>query len=394
MIYLDTAASSDGCDTRVIEAMECCGGFGNPSSIHKAGRHSRGLITNARKQVAKLLNCDESQVVFTSGGSESNAMVLRGFKPLYSDANAKVAYSAVEHESVIENAKRFPKGHWGDPVEIPVTELGTVNIDALCKMLEADVDIQLVSVMAANNEIPSVNVISEIAQVCHEHGVFLHSDCVQAVGAVDLDVSKLGADFVTLSAHKFDGPHGVGVLYSRYNNALFPLVSGSGSQEFGLKAGTENVRGIVGAGKAAEIAFQEASTDLDRITRIKCTFYSDLCKHLANKEIAEIVHSNGLPVEYRNKILSLTFDGVDGQSLVLALSAKDIFISAGSACNANSSTGSKVLRSIGLTEEQAHSTVRISFSKYTTERDATVAAKVIADTVYDLRNAGAQDVPV
>lgn len=392
MIYLDNAAST-AMDYRVADAMDVSGAFANPSSIHRAGRTAKRKISEARAQFAELLNCNDDQIIFTSGGSESNAMVLRGYKPLYEDRANKVAYSAVEHDSVSENAIRFPAGIWANPVVIPVSKYGTVNIDKLCEILE-DRTVKLVSVMAANNEIPSTNCIPDIAQICHEYGAALHTDCVQAVGSIDLDVRIMDADFVSLSAHKFYGPKGVGVLYCKDKSTLYPLVSGSGSQEFGLKCGTENVRGIVGAGKAAELIRLEAEADSDRICRIKLHFYDQLSKNLKKLGLADVLHTNGfapasmLVAGASGKILSLTFDGVDAQSLVLALSAKDVFISAGSACNSDSTVGSHVLKAIGLTEKQAHSTVRISFSKYDSIETATRAAGIIAETVSALKSIG------
>lgn len=385
MIYLDNAASTR-IDERVDGVMRIVSEYANPSSIHSEGTAARKLIDRARRNVADMLHCDPSHIIFTSGGSESNAMVLRGFKPLYNSRKNRVAYSAVEHESVVENATRFPAGAYAKPFEIMVNSDGCLRYDDLENAL-ADPTVRLVSVMAMNNEIPSRNLVREIADRCHVKGVAFHTDCVQAVGSMELDVNMLGCDFMSLSAHKFHGPKGVGILYCRYRDSLYPLVSGSGSQEFGLKSGTENIVGIVGAGKAAELAVREFEANNAKIAAVKSVFYSSLRTSLNERKAANIMRLNGNPA-MNHKVLSITFDGVDAQTLVLALSSVGIYISAGSACNANSTVGSKVLKAIGLTDKQAHQTVRFSFSKFNTEDEMRRAATIVANTVLMLREMG------
>lgn len=381
MIYLDNAATT--CiDPRVKLAMFECECYANPSSIHKEGMKARAYINQARESVADLLNCEPEQVIFTSGGSESNAMVLRGYSETHYIAENMIAISAVEHESVQENAVRFfPEAV--SPIVLPVSSCGTVLFDDMIRVLEHE-NVKLVSVMGTNNEIPSTNCIQEIATICHENGASFHTDCVQAVGEMLLDVQQIGCDFMSLSAHKFHGPKGIGILYCKDKSTLLPGIRGSESQEFGLKGGTENLMGIIGAGKAAKIAKSEHSAIINHIDRIKHRFYSDLMRHLSAMNIQKIAHSNGFQPHLTSKILSMTFDGVDAQSLVLALSARGVCISAGSACNSNASTSSKVLKAIGLSDEQAHSTVRFSFSKYTSEEDVISAAVIVASVVQSM----------
>lgn len=382
LIYLDNAATTQ-VHPDVKAAMDEWQNYANAGSIHRGGMEAKEQIDKARRSVANLLNCADNQVIFTSGGSESNATVLRGHKQLYGSACPGIAFSAVEHESVCGNVGWLSmlccdKSYITK--EVPVSRYGTVDLDALCSVVD-DPRIKLVSVMTANNEIPAVNNIAEIAQICHENRIAFHTDAVQAVGTVELDVRQMQCDYMSLSAHKFHGPKGIGVLYCRDKSTLYPLIAGSGSQEFGMRGGTENVSAIIGLGVAAQIAKNEELADIEHITLIKHRFYAHLMKRLSDSGLGGIAHYNGFSPMRAGKIISLTFDGVDAQSLVLALSAKSAYISAGSACHAHSSTGSRVLKAIGLTEEQAHSTVRISFSKFNTETEVLQTADIIAETV-------------
>lgn len=386
MIYLDNAATTQ-IDPRVKQAMDEWDNFANAGSIHSIGLSAKKEVDKARNSVANMLNCEPEQIIFTSGGSESNATVMHGVTCL--NKHSAIAYSATEHESVRLNAQMSSmKLKMRMPIEIPVfKEGGTVPTGAVDKVLIVNPDIKLVSVMASNNEICATNDIREIAELCHDDKVLFHTDCVQAVGTIDLDTQKLDCDFMSLSAHKFHGPKGVGVLYCKDRSTLIPLIAGSNSQEFGLRGGTENVPGIVGLGVAAEIAINERLTDLNHIMRIKSSFYTHLLGSLValnGKEMLAKTHYNGFSPSDVGKIVSMTFDGVDAQSLVLLLSAKNVYISAGSACNAHSTESSKVLKAIGLDDEQAHNTVRFSFSKFNTEEEAIKAAEIVAESVVQL----------
>ena len=385
MIYLDNAASTQ-MDERVKAAMDEWNGFANPSSIHKLGIEARSKIEEARRSVAELINCSPEQIIFTSGGSESNAMVVRGYRDLYYGWQdpVSVAYSVVEHESVIENAKLSGFTQNGrPPVEIPVCKNGKVSYFTLEEVLAANKHIHLVSVMAVNNETGSINDIKSMSFLAHCHNAVLHTDCVQAVGTIPLDVQAMQCDFLSLSAHKFHGPRGVGVLYCKDKTQLIPLIKGSDSQESGFRGGTENVPSIIGLGVAAKIAKEEYVEDAKKIAYVKSKFYFRLIEQLNQRGYRELVHFNdadGVPV---GKIFSITIDGIDAQSMVLMLSAKGICVSAGSACNSSSTESSHVLKAIGLTDEQAHSTIRVSFSKYNSEFEAEAAADAIVDVIHN-----------
>lgn len=376
MIYLDNAASTQ-MRREVIDAMNEWNGFANASSIHKLGIEGRKKISEARQAVAKLLNCDESQVVFTSGGTESNATVMRGFP----DLDGKVAISRYEHESVMDNANIGCALFRLGLVYIPVSEDGIVKANAVSRMLSSDPDIKLVSVMAANNEIGTINDVKSIASVCHKHDALFHTDCVQAVGSIDLDTKEIDCDFLSLSAHKFHGPKGVGVLYCK-DITPAPLIAGA--QEGGLRGGTENIAGIIGTGVAAQIAINEKSAQKGQIMLIKRAFCERL-KHVLYDwfecQKARIIANSDTS---EGKIVSVTFDGVDAQSLVLLMSARNAYISAGSACNANKTESSHVLKAIGLTDIQAHNTVRVSFSYMNSIQEVMDAAGLLGECVRSL----------
>lgn len=374
-IYLDNAASTP-MYFEVIDAMSEWTGFANASSVHKVGIEARKKINESREKFAEVLNCEPAKIIFTSGGTESNAMVMRGFPTA-----RKIATSRYEHESVLANALAASALYNIPLVHIPVTGRGTVDVSWVREMLERDSDIDMVSVMAANNEIGTVNDVKSIASVCREHRTMFHTDCVQAVGCVDLDVSDMGCDFMSLSAHKFHGPKGVGVLYFK-DTPPMPLIEGE--QEGGYRGGTENVSGIIGAGVAAQIAIFEESAKRAYISLIKRAF----CEHVKHRLKwlfdAEKARINCDSDTSAGKIVSMTFDGVDAQTLVLMMSARNAYISAGSACSSHTTQSSHVLKAIGMSDEQAHQTVRISFSTLNTVKEVEEGARILSECVMDL----------
>lgn len=386
-VYLDNAASTM-IHPRVDEEMKSWSGYANAGSIHSVGIESKKKITEARQKFASLLNCDEDQIIFTSGGSESNATVLRGFESMYGARGYEKTYaiSKIEHESVIKSALYAHMGKMFDePWAIDVDSKGIASLESLEELFKTpDTDICLVSVMAANNEIPAINPIKEFAELSHEYGAAFHTDCVQAVGSIDLDTKAIGCDFLSLSAHKFHGPKGIGVLYCKDKQQLVPLIAGGSDQEFGVRGGTENVPAIIGAGVAAEIAKNEQNEALSKVRLAKHSFYSAFTSFMNLRGMSEKVRTNGDFDDDRTKVVSLTIDGVDAQTLVLMASTKGLYISAGSACNSHETRSSHVLKAIGLTDEQAHSTVRLSFSRFTGELDAVSAALVLSECIADI----------
>lgn len=381
-VYLDNAASTM-IHPDVVEAMNEWHGYANAGSPHRVGVEAKKMISQARSHVAEFLNCDDDQVVFTSGGSESNATVMRGHISNFG-ANAWencIAVSKVEHESVINNATIAHKSKMFDiPWFVEVESDGKADIRDLERLFRTpETDIRLVSIMAANNEVPAINDVKSFAELCHEHGADFHTDCVQAVGSIDLDTKSIGCDFLSLSAHKFHGPKGVGVLYVRDKSKLVPLIAGGDNQEFGIRGGTENVAGIIGIDVATKKIALEKHVFTEKITCIKHAFYHAFISFMSLRGLSEKVHINGDFDDDRTKLLSITIDDVDAQSLVLAMSARDVFISAGSACTSQRTESSHVLKAMGFTDKQAHNTVRVSFSIFNTELEAIYGAMVMAE---------------
>lgn len=386
-IYLDNAASTV-IHPDVKQIMSEWDSYANAGSIHKVGIESKRKLKEARDIFASILNCESEQIIFTSGGSESNATVLRGHISNYDACGWEnnICISTVEHESVCKNALIAHRSKMFDtPFSVGVNADGCIDMSALRKVLATpDADVKLVSIMASNNEIPVINNVRAIASICHEYGADYHADCVQAFGSVDLDVNDLGCDFMSFSAHKFHGPKGVGVLFCKDKSKIVPLIAGGENQEFGIRGGTENVSGIYGAAIAAQIAINEKYEVMRHISLIKHRFYEELMSQAKSLGIAEKVRINGVFDDERAKLLSITLEDVDAQSLVLMMSARNAYISAGSACTASSTESSHVLKAIGLTDKQAHSTVRVSFSRYNTESEVVEAAGIMLDSAMKL----------
>ncbi len=330
----------------MVEFMEC---YGNPSSIYSAGKEARSAIETARRSASALINCTARRIVFTGGGSEANNLAIKGVAFANAGRRNHIVTSAIEHPSVM-NACRWLGKHGFSVTLLPVDAEGRVNPDDL-KAAITDKTC-LVSVMLANNETGSIQPIAELASVAKERGVLFHTDGVQAVGKVSIDVEELGLDLLTMSAHKFHGPKGIGALYVRKGVMLDALVSG-GDQEKGLRAGTENVPGIMGFGKAAELALDH----LPKVDRVR-----ELRDRLENgiRELIPGAKLNGHSEQRLPNTLNLTLPGIRGESLVLALDQKGVAISSGSACQAGQPEPSHALIAMGLSEEEAHCAVRFS----------------------------------
>jgi cysteine desulfurase len=358
VIYLDHNATTP-LDERVLEAMLpwLRGSYGNPSSVHAPGRAARAALEQAREQVAALAGAHPSQVVFTSGGTEANNAALKGVagrRPA-----ARIAVSAVEHASVQQPAAALARTGW--TVEtIPVTDQGEVTAQTVASVLRADMP--LVSVMMANNETGVVNDIAAIAAVVRERGAVLHTDAVQALGKVPVDFSGGGAHLMSVSAHKLYGPKGVGALLVDKAVDLEPLLHGGG-QEKGRRGGTENLAGIVGFGRAAELAgagMEERRLRLDALRQ-------RLEQGLRERMPQAVVFAAGtrrLP-----NTVFLALPGIDGETLLLELDRMGLALSSGAACGSGYSEPSHVLQAMGVTADIARCAVRVSFGAGNTEHD-------------------------
>lgn len=383
-IYLDNAATTRVAP-EVLEAMlpYFTEDYGNAGSMHQVGRKAAKAVDIARKQTASLFGTTPEHIIFTSGGSESNNTVFKGLRDsLLASGKKHLIVSAIEHDSVLKAAQSLTK----DGFYITYIQPDTAGVISP-KSIEAAIqeDTGIVSVMYANNEIGTVNDISTIGGICKKHSVFFHTDCVQAAGQYPIEVENMGVDFASVSGHKIHAPKGVGALYVR-DVGLTPLICGGAEQEQGLRGGTENIPGIVGLGVACSIISERIKEDITMVSALKQCFYMTLLEELkANGVDTSVIRANGMSVIHPGKVLNLTIKDVDGETLLLMLDAKGVCVSAGSACRSHEAEPSHVLTAIGLSKEEARSSIRVSFSKYNTHEDVVDAARLLASSIVSLR---------
>ena len=385
MIYLDNAATTKIAPQVLNEMMPYLKEeYGNPGTIYGIGRKAADAVALARQRVARFIGAEPEQIIFTSGGSEANNLVINGTRK-YTRSIGKeiILISEVEHDSVIRAARQY-----NSTVCVGVDEFGTVCPEHVNRMLVSlNGNIGLVSVMYANNETGSVNPVAEIGKICAEHGVLFHTDCVQAAGCQPIDVKEIGCDFLSISSHKIHGAKGVGALFVKNKELLSPLVYGGALQEFGLRGGTENVAGIVGFGKACELATLGREEYLETVSYYRRLFLTRLEYDLKNSGFDGIVSVNGeSPYDgHKGKTLNIRFDGVDAETLVLMLDSFGVCVSAGSACRSHESQPSHVLLAMGLTPDEARDSIRVSFSEFNTESEVEEAARITANCVATLK---------
>jgi cysteine desulfurase len=376
-IYLDYNATTPIAD-EVAEAMRpyLDEVYGNPSSAHPYGQQTRAAVEKARAQVAALLGCQPAEVVFTSGGTESNNTVIKGVAEASGGQGGHIVVSVVEHPAVLEPC-RWLAGRGYRITRLPVDGLGRVAPDEVASAIEPDTI--LVSVMLANNEVGTIQPIAEIGQIAHARGVLLHSDAAQAVGKIPVDVNALGVDFLSVAGHKFYAPKGIGALFIREGRHIAPLMHGAG-QESGRRAGTENVLEIVGLGQAAEMARRELPDSLPRIRQLRDRLWEALAGSIPDiRRNGDPAPDGGLP-----NTLSVSFRQVEANTL-LGVIGDRVAASAGAACHANSVTISKVLEAMHVPLDYAMGTVRLSLGLHTTAEEVDDAAKIIAAAVGQLR---------
>ena len=376
MVYLDNAATTRIDDSVLDEMMPYLKDeYGNPGSLHSAGRKTKLAINEARKRVKEFIGAeDEQQVLFTSGGTEANNLVLHSMAERFRDYRPHIIVSSVEHDSVWKTARKVSIANGFDISEVPVNRYGTVESNTV--LTEIRPNTKFISVMMVNNEVGTRNPVEEIGAICRAKGILFHTDAVQAAGTFDIDVEKIGCDFLSISSHKLHGPKGVGALYARDLDKLRPMIIGGVEQEFGKRGGTENVAGIVGLGSACLLEHS-----IDYVSTLKQTFYSSLKDEMDKRGIDNILHLNGGSVLAPGKILNIRFDGIDSETLILVLESRGIMVSAGSACRSHESEPSRVLLAMGLTPTQARSSIRVSFSKFNTEDEVLCAASETAQCV-------------
>jgi len=349
--------------------------FGNPSSIHSYGQEGKGAIEEARAKVAELIGAQSEEIVFTSGGTESDNFALKGVAYANEKKGNHIITSPIEHHAVMETC-RFLEGRGFSVTRLSVDKYGLVDPDDVRRAITSKTI--LISVMHANNEIGTIEPIVEIGKIAREAEVYFHTDAVQAVGHIAVNVDELGVDLLSLSAHKFYGPKGVGALYIRKGTKLTPFMHG-GEQERRRRASTENVPAIVGLGKAVELVRQEMSGEAERLTRLRDLLITGLLGQIDH------VRLNGHPRMRLPNNVNVSIDFVEGESMVLNLDLEGICVSTGSACSSASLEPSHVLLATGVLPEQAHGSLRLSLGRRTTEEAIHRVLEVLPRIVAKLR---------
>ena len=374
-IYLDYAATTPA-HPDVIEAMlpHFTDSFGNPSSIYSYGQEAKGAVEKAREQVATMIGAHDEEIVFTSGGTEADNFALEGTIFANLERN-HVITGAIEHHAVIETC-RFLERRGFKVTYLPVNKEGLVNPSDVKNTITDKTC--LISIMHANNEIGTIQPIKELAAIAREAGVLIHTDAVQAVGQIPVNVDDLGVDLLSMSAHKLYGPKGIGALYIRKGTKLVPFMHGGG-QERDRRGSTENVPGIVGLGKAAEIAREVMTEEIERQTQLRDRLINSILEQIDG------VRLNGHPTKRLPNNVNISIDYVEGESMLLNLDLENICASTGSACSSSSLEASHVLLALGLPHEQAHSSLRFTVGKWTTEGDIDRVLEVLPPIVARLR---------
>ena len=375
-VYLDHAATTYT-DPEVFEAMKpyFCEVFGNASSLHGFGREAAKAVDKARGQVAAALGCKPSEVYFTSGGTESDNWALKGIMHAHTDKGRHLITSKIEHHAVLHACEQLEKEGF-EVTYVDVDETGKIRLDQLEAAIRPDT--VLVSVMAANNEVGTVQPIGEIAKLCKAKGALFHTDAVQAVGSLPLNVSEQGIDLLSLSAHKFYGPKGVGALIVRNGVRLDKLIIG-GAQERSMRGGTTNTPGIVGLGEAIARAVGGMEANNAHVRALRDHFIDRVQKEISDLRL------NGHPTDRLPNNVNFSFEYVEGESILMTLDLKGIAVSSGSACTSGSLDPSHVLLAMGVPVELAHGSIRFTFGRRNTLEETDYTVEVLKETLQNLR---------
>jgi len=377
-IYMDNAATTALSGEALEEMLPYFAEhYGNPSSIHTEGRKVRRGVEKARQKVAQAIGAEAGEVFFTAGGSESDNWALRGvLLPLIGENKKHVITSSVEHHAILHTLDDLEKQGW-QVTRLPVDGFGQVSAEAVREAIRPDT--ALISVMAANNEVGTLQPVQEIGCIARAAGVLFHTDAVQAAGSLPIDVKAWNVDLLSLSGHKFHGPKGVGALYVRKGVRIAPLITG-GAQEKALRAGTENVPAIVGMGEALRLAEANRPETAARLEKMRNRLIAGLMARVENCRL------NGHPEKRLPGNVNICFPGVEGESLLMRLDLAGIAASAGSACTSGSLESSHVLRAMGLDEEEAKGSLRLSLSGDNTDEEIDRVLEVLPAIVAELRS--------
>ena len=346
--------------------------YGNPSSIHAAGRKAKHVVETARKQIAAAINCDPKEIIFTGGGSEANNLVL--WNMIYRNRK-HVITSAIEHPAILAVLRQLEHLAITHTI-VPVNKYGCVNPEDIDSAIKDDTG--LITIMLANNEVGTVEPLQGIAKIAKKHNVLFHSDGVQVLGKLPIDVQELGVDMMSFSAHKFYGPKGVGALYIKEGIAMKPIIAG-GSQEKSLRAGTENVGGIAGLGRAAELVTKSLSDVSRTLTALETQFKTKFSEQHTN-----IIY-NGFEDNHLPGLISLTIPGIASDLLLIHLDNEDIAVSSGSACSAGTISPSPVLKAMGISDKQNLETIRISAGRDNTNTEVDQLIEAMTHAIATIR---------
>ncbi|HEY5619710.1 MAG TPA: cysteine desulfurase NifS [Vicinamibacterales bacterium] len=376
--YLDHNATT-AVNPAVVDAMAAVlrDDFGNPSSVHHFGQRAKAAIDQARSAVAALIGADPSEVVFTSGGTESDNFAIRGVAEALGPARRRhLIVTAIEHEAVLNTVKALSRHGWTSTL-LAVGETGIASADTLSAALTGDT--ALVSVMHANNEIGTIQPVAEMARLAHERGALFHTDAVQSAGKIRVDVKALEVDLLSISAHKFYGPKGVGALWVRRGLRLFPILTG-GKHERSRRAGTENVPGIVGMGVAASLAAAKMDEEARRVSALRDRLEERVLRAVPGTTV------NGARSARVPNTTNISFDRVEAESLLIALDLEGVAVSTGSACSSGTLEPSHVLKAMGFPAHRTQNSIRFSLGAANTDADIERVVAILPGIVEKLRS--------
>lgn len=380
-VYLDSAATTYVTNEVLNEMMPCYNiFFGNPNSIHSFGREAQGIVDRARDRIAKTINAKSEEIYFTSGGTEADNWAIKGIAHAYANKGKHIITSQIEHPAVMESCRALEKEGF-EVTYLPVDKYGVVSLAALLHAIRKDTI--LISIMAVNNEVGTIQNIKAIGKTARENGILFHTDAVQAYGALKLDVEDMCIDLMSFSSHKIYGPKGIGALYIRKGVRIANLVDG-GHQERSKRGGTSNVPAIAGFGKAAEINSRDLMVNNQRMKSLRDYFIRQVTEKIP------YVIVNGHPQQKVNSIVSISFELIEGEAILLMLDFEGIAVSTGSACTSGTLERSHVLSAMGIDDETANGTIRFSFSRSTTKADLDYTVEKLVEVVEKLRKISPQ----
>jgi len=380
MIYFDTAATTKPTKEVIADVTWCLENvWGNPSSIHTQGIEAKRLLEESRDKVAKFINADPEEIIFTSSGSESNNLAIKGFLEANNMYDCIIT-TQIEHPSVYNTCLHLFENSWYKIGFAPVDNTGKVKINRFKQLISelSYFNYCFVSIMLANNEIGSINNIKKIAEIVHHHGGIVHCDATTTIGQIPVDIKELGCDLLTFSGHKLNCPKGIGVLYKKKGISLYPIIHG-GHQEGNLRAGTENLPYIYALGNQVERMSKKEFPNGE----IRDYLYKKVCEKC--KELNIEVKLNGDLINRLPNNLSLTFEGANAEALIALLDMRGVCVSAGSACSSGNPEPSRVLKAIGLSDEEAFSTIRISIGEDTTTEECDEFVRILGKCLVNLK---------